>query len=112
VFSCDSIVSGIVGGRASDLRQELKSYGVAYVDLLDRAVPILKSGRTIDLEHTLDVMELLLDYLGSHPEAKTRHNVLIPAALLHDCGWSEVSEAQLQSSYGDVRPDIRHCTDR
>lgn len=88
-----------------DLKRRLRSYDARYVRLLDSAVPLLESGRVIDLEHTLDVLRVLLDQLDEHPELAARHNVLIPAALLHDVGWSEVPEDERSTSYGDVRPD-------
>ena len=52
------------------------------------ALLILESGRVFDLEHTLDVVRVLLDFLDTHPEAAARHEVLIPAAIFHDSGWN------------------------
>lgn len=88
-----------------DLKQRLRSYDPAYMGLLDDAIPFLESGRAIDLEHTLDVLTVLLDFMDKDEKAAADHDILIPAALLHDCGWAEVPKDVLSTSYGDVRPD-------
>ena len=87
------------------LKHRLKSYNPYYIDLLDDARPFLESGRAIDLEHTLDVLSLLLDFLEKDEIAAADHDILIRAALLHDSGWSAVPKCILSKSYGDVQND-------
>ena len=89
----------------NNLKQRLKSYGPAYTGLLDDARPFLESGRAVDLEHTFDVLSLLLDFLEKDEKAAADHDILIPAALLHDSGWADVPKDMLSASYGDVQPN-------
>jgi hypothetical protein len=60
-----------------------------YKKIFELAKPLLKKGRLWDLEHTnlsIKFMEEIL--IGEN--ANNKKNVLIPAIILHDIGWSGI----------------------
>ena len=71
--------------------------------VLDLAAPYLKKGLKKDLllhtQAVVKAMELLL------VEIEADADILIPAAILHDVGWSEVPENLQMSSVRDERKE-------
>ena len=58
-----------------------------YLPIWDKASSILKKGRPGDYEHSLEVMDLLINYKG---DIKINLDVLIPVAIMHDIGHSGI----------------------
>lgn len=88
-----------------ELKRKLREYDRRYPAILDDAKPHLVEGRAVDLGHTLDALEVLLDLFKLDPQLKASHRILIPSVIFHDCGWSKVPKNMLPGSYGDVKED-------
>lgn len=67
----------------------LESMKRIYIEMLQEATPFLKKGKNknfvIHTKWVIKSMEMLLE------KEKGDENILIPAAILHDTGWSKVS---------------------
>jgi len=83
-----------------NLEKKLKHLNPIFPDLVTAAKPYLESGRSFDLQHTFDALEILLDFLERNRDLNP--DILIPAMIFHDSGWSQVPKNILSSSYGDV----------
>ena len=86
--------------QVQNLEKKLKRLNPIFPDLVIAAKPYLESGRSFDLQHTYDALEILLDFLERN--RKLDPDILIPAMIFHDSGWSQVPKNILSSSYGDV----------
>ena len=83
-----------------NLEDKLKHLNPIFPGLVKAATPYLESGRSFDLQHTFDALEILLDFLEINRELDP--DILIPAMIFHDSGWSQVPKNILSASYGDV----------
>lgn len=73
-----------------------------FEDIYKLALPYLRKGRMKDIVHTRTVikaMELLLE------KEKGDREILIPAAILHDIGWSKVPKELKRSKRGMTDED-------
>ncbi len=69
--------------------REIPTYG----QIWDLAVPYLKRCRPEDLLHTGVVVDLMQKIIEEE-QLDEKAEVLIPAAILHDVGWSRVKEPE------------------
>ncbi|MCP4051211.1 MAG: HD domain-containing protein [bacterium] len=76
-----------------------------FLKLMERAKPFLISGRSFDLVHTEEALYELIQFLKLEKNKKLNCNILIPAMIFHDCGWSKVPKKILNMSYGNVKND-------
>lgn len=87
----------------NDYLERLSNYDPIYLKIWNEVTPHLKKGRNIDFQHTIDALTILFDILDSDKNLKKNHSILIPAVMLHDCGWSKVPKKIRDVSYGDVK---------
>ncbi|MCP4051404.1 MAG: HD domain-containing protein [bacterium] len=76
-----------------------------FLRLMGLTRPFLISGRSFDLTHTEEALHELINFLKLKKNKELNHNILIPAMIFHDCGWSKVPKNILNLSYGDVKAD-------
>ncbi len=58
-----------------------------YLGVWEKAAPLLKKGRPDDLQHSIEVATLVLNYDG---EMDIDKDVLVPVAIMHDIGHSAI----------------------
>ena len=89
----------------SKLEARLAKLNPIYSSILAEAKPLLERGRSVDWAHTCDAVGFLLDFLEELDSEDLNPDILVPAMILHDVGWSAISPALLKESYGEVGSD-------
>lgn len=89
---------------------------VEYRDFFVHVFPYLHQ-RTTNV-HTARCLSFLEEFVAAHAPQKVNRRVLACALILHDCGWSQMSEAEIADSLGvtglqlpphALRPKAKHA---
>jgi len=76
----------------------LKLIPQKYRDFFDHCLPYLQA-RTTDV-HTAICLSFLQDFLSKFTEENIKERVIALALILHDCGWSKLTDEEIAASLG------------